>query len=222
MPETPATEILKTDLFGQIRKETTTSNGQSQTVIIRDISYARTWLRPIARHLATREAKVLARLPVSPALPALINWDKTRLIRTYVAGLPMQSVKPKDASFFSSARQVLHQLHLAQIAHNDTAKEPNWLVLPDGSAGLIDFQLATIHKSRTRLFRSLALEDIRHLLKHKRSYRSSHLTKRERQILATPALYNRVWRATGKKLYVFITRRILKWQDREGANDRTL
>jgi len=29
-----------------------------------------------------------------------------------------------------------------------------------------------------------------------------------------------VWMSTGKKLYTFVTRRLLGWADREGAGDR--
>jgi hypothetical protein len=46
------------------------------------------------------------------------------------------------------------------------------------------------------------------------------LTARERRILASPSLISRLWRATGKRLYRFITRRLLGWADREGAGDR--
>jgi hypothetical protein len=33
-------------------------------------------------------------------------------------------------------------------------------------------------------------------------------------------LFARAWMATGKRVYLFVTRRILRWQDREGAGDR--
>jgi hypothetical protein len=85
---------------------------------------------------------------------------------------------------------------------------------------LVDFQLALISRRRGRLFRALAREDIRHLLKHKRSYCPQHLTRRELEILATPALITRAWMGSGKKLYTFVTRRVLGWADREGAGDR--
>ena len=43
---------------------------------------------------------------------------------------------------------------------------------------LTDFQLAACFKTRSRLFRIAAYEDLRHLLKHKRSYAASALTPR--------------------------------------------
>jgi hypothetical protein len=39
-------------------------------------------------------------------------------------------------------------------------------------------------------------------------------------MLARPSLLSRLWMATGKRIYLFITRRILRWRDREGAGDR--
>lgn len=214
--------ILKTDLFGHIYLERTAEQHEARPVIVRDLRSARWWTLPLARMLANREARALAALPHSPALPALLSWDKCSLRRTFVDGEPMQAVKPRDPEYFRSARTLLRSLHKAGVVHNDSAKEPNWLVQPDGTAGLVDFQLAGVFHKRSRLFRVLAMEDVRHLLKHKRSYIPEHLTARERRILDTPALHSRLWRQTGKRLYLFITRRILHWSDREGANDRQL
>ena len=114
------------------------------------------------------------------------------------------------------------------MIHNDLAKETNWLVTPDGRAALVDFQLAmTLRSRRTMndsrrgaLARALGHDDLRHLLKHKRSYLPERLTAREQRILATPSLASRLWMASGKQAYLFITRRIFRWRDREGAGDR--
>jgi hypothetical protein len=71
------------------------------------------------------------------------------------------------------------------------------------------------------LFRTLAREDIRHLLKHKRTYCPEYLTQREKTILDNPSALSKFWMLTVKPVYLFITRRLLGWQDREGAGDRT-
>jgi RIO-like serine/threonine protein kinase len=122
----------------------------------------------------------------------------------------------------------VRRLHAAGVIHNDLAKETNWLVTPDGRPALVDFQLAmTLRQGRTRkecrrgaLARALGHDDIRHLLKHKRTYLPERLTARERRILATPSMINRVWMASGKNVYLFVTRRVFRWRDREGAGDR--
>jgi hypothetical protein len=73
---------------------------------------------------------------------------------------------------------------------------------------------------RGPLARALGHDDLRHLLKHKRTYLPDRLTAREKRILAKQSIVSRVWMASGKKVYLFITRRILRWRDREGAGDR--
>jgi hypothetical protein len=113
-------------------------------------------------------------------------------------------------------------LHRHGVAHNDLAKEPNWLVRPDGSPGLVDFQLASVSRRRGRWFRALAHDDLRHLLKHKRSYLPERLTARELAILTRRSWVSRLWMATVKPVYRFVTRRIFHWADREGAGDRQL
>lgn len=210
------TQVLKADLFGSV---SLSLHGGDQ-VVIRDLAAARWWLKPLARHLARREARALGLLAGMPGTPRLIMFDGKRLVRSFVAGQPMQLARPDDASYYREALRLVRRLHRAGVAHNDLAKEPNWLVTPDGGPALVDFQLALVSPRRGRLFRTLAREDLRHLLKHKRSYRPAQLTARERRILATPSALSRLWMATGKRAYQFVTRRLLGWADREGAGDR--
>lgn len=132
----------------------------------------------------------------------------------------MQEAKPTWPEYFVTAQSILAKLHQHKVVHNDLAKEPNWLVGPDGAPIVIDFQLAWLAKRRSALFATLAREDLRHLLKHKRTYCPAELSEDELQILATPASFNRLWMRTGKRAYLFVTRKILHWSDREGAGDR--
>ena len=92
-------------------------------------------------------------------------------------------------------------MHRAGICHNDLAKEQNWLCGSDGRAYVTDFQLAACFKTRSRLFRIAAYEDLRHMLKHKRSYAPEALTPKERKILARKSLVATIWLKTGKKVY---------------------
>jgi hypothetical protein len=132
----------------------------------------------------------------------------------------MHLAKPRDPPTSAPPRASLRRLHAANVIHNDLAKETNWLVTPDGRPALVDFQLAMTLERRGALARALGHDDLRHLLKHKRSYLPHRLTARERRILARPSLVARAWMATGKPVYLFITRKILRWRDREGAGDR--
>ncbi|HXV39624.1 MAG TPA: hypothetical protein VD701_01520 [Steroidobacteraceae bacterium] len=209
-------ELLKTDLFGAVWR----AEELGRPLVIRDAGGARWWLAPLARRLCRREAAALARLDGLAGVPRLVAVDRRGLRREWIEGRPMQVARPRNAGYFRAARRLVASLHRRGVAHCDLAKEPNWLVTPTGAPALVDFQLAFVAPRRGRLFRMLAREDLRHLLKHKRSYCPERLTARERDILATPGLTSRLWMATGKPVYLFVTRRLLGWADREGAGDR--
>lgn len=209
---------LKRDLFGSVFL--VLDDAGRPLHVCRDTRTARAWVMPLARWLARREARALRRLEGVGAVPRLIDHRAGMLRREWLAGEPMQRARPADPHYFRDALTLLRRLHLHRVVHNDLAKEPNWLVTPEGLPALVDFQLAWAARRRGRLFRALAHDDLRHMLKHKRSYLPGRLTARERRILATPSVLSRAWMASGKKVYLFVTRRILNWSDREGAGDR--
>jgi RIO-like serine/threonine protein kinase len=210
--------ILKRDLFGVVA----VSDADSTRVVVRDTTEARAGLRWFARHLARREARALRALDGLRGVPRLLSADRHRLTREWIEGEPMHRARPANPLYFRDALGLLRRLHRAGVVHNDLAKETNWLVTPDGAPALVDFQLAHVTRRRGRFFRMLAHDDLRHLLKHKRTYLPQRLTARERSILARPSILARIWMSTGKRVYTFVTRRILKWADREGAGDRGL
>ncbi len=212
-------QLLKKDLFGEIRMRQP-ANSAEMTAIVRNSAAASPWVRFLARWMMRREAAVLARLEGLAGTPELLSLTRDELHREYLPGYPMQQARPDDPAYFRHALRLLRQLHARQVAHNDLAKEPNILVTADGSPAFIDYQLAFSAPRRGRLFRLAAREDLRHLLKHKRQYCPQHLTTRQRQILETPSLPSRLYAATFKPVYLFVTRRLLGWQDREGAGNR--
>ncbi len=209
---------LKSDLFGSIELAT---DARGRAVVIRNVREARWWVRPLAHALARREARALQRLVGLRGVPRYLGFRSGRLERDWLPGAPMQQARPSHPHYFREAARLLRRLHARGVVHNDLAKEPNWLVTPEGDPALVDFQLAHVSRRRRgRLARALAYDDIRHLLKHKRSYLPSQLTARERLILAMPSLPARLWMRAGKPCYVFVTRRLFGWSDREGAGDR--
>ncbi len=208
--------LLKKDLFGEVWREHTPAG----PAIRRDTRPARWWLRWLANALLRREARALLALDGVAGVPEVLAVERNELTRSFIDGVPMHEGKPADTRYFVSAARLLRKLHRHGVVHNDLAKEPNLLVTTDGRAAFIDFQLAAISPRRGRLFRIAAREDIRHLLKHKRNYRPDALTRRERDILATPSFLSRTYMATVKPAYLFVTRGLLGWSDREGAADR--
>jgi hypothetical protein len=93
-------------------------------------------------------------------------------------------------------------------------------VTPDGRPALVDFQLASRHRGRGGWFRLCRLEDVRHLLKHKRTHLPGALTARERALLGRKSWFARGWEVLVKPVYLFVTRRLLRWRDREGEGQR--
>jgi hypothetical protein len=209
-------QVLKSDLFGTV----SLVQGPAGPEVWRETDGAPWGTRGLARWLARREAIALAAAAGVPDVPRLVSWDGRTLVRSWLEGRPMHHARPADPAYFSAALDLVRKLHAAGVVHNDLAKEPNWLVLADGRPGVIDFQLAWAPKRRNALFRMLGREDVRHMLKHKRWYCADALTSRQRAILQTPGWTSRLWRATGKRVYRFVTRRMLHWADREGAGDR--
>lgn len=210
--------LLKSDLFGSVWR----LDVPGRTIVIRDAGCARWWLRFLARALCRREARALSRLDGMPGTPRLVAAGPAGLTREWIEGRPMQTGRPRNVEYYRLARRLLVALHRRGIAHNDLAKEPNWLVTPTGTPAVVDFQVALVSPRRGWLFRMLAREDLRHMLKHKRTYCPGRLTARERRMLAKPSPVSRIWTAAGKPVYMLVTRRVLGWADREGAGDRRL
>jgi len=208
---------LKADSFGRIAL----MRDGEQLFVRRDLRHVPLWLRLPAWWLARREARGLERVRGLPATPQLLRWDGVRLDRSYLEGAAMYQRPPRDdLIYFRRARRLLQQLHRRGLAHNDLAKEANWLVLSDGAPAIIDFQLATRGDPRARWMRLLAREDLRHLLKHKRTYCRHALTPVEWRVLKRHSWVRELWFATGKPVYRFVTRKLLKWEDNEGQGPK--
>jgi serine/threonine protein kinase len=214
--------VLKRDLLGTVCRidEPALDYRAGFACIERDTRAARWWLRLAARRLAAREARALSALQHVPGIPRLLQWDGHRLQRSWVDGQPMHRSQPRNPAYYRDALRLIRRLHAAGVVHNDLAKEPNWLVAPDGSPAVVDFQLAMRPRYRGRRFRALAYDDLRHLLKHKRTYCPERLTARQRAILSRRSWPAAIWMRTGKPAYLWVTRGLLGWSDREGAGDR--
>lgn len=221
-PDSPAAAIelraLKADSFGRIALM---RDADGMLFVRRDLRHVPWWLRLPAWWLARREALALRAADGLPSMPRLRGWDGRVLDRSYLEGEVLYRRPPRnDARWFHDARRLLQALHRRGIAHNDLAKEANWLVLEDGSPGVTDFQLASRGHPRSRWMRMLAREDLRHLLKHKRMYCAQALTPVERRVLKRQSWLRNAWFATGKPAYVFLTRRVLRWEDNEGQGPK--
>jgi len=227
------TQSLKNDILGTTRLV----NAGDTAFVERDTRTAHTCVRWLARRLAAREAAALAALADVEHVPRLLEFDGAVVRRSYLKGVPLYEAPPRSRAYFVRALRLLRLLHRAGIAHNDLAKEANWLVAAGETCAIVDFQLATTlgsprrgttlgrppsgtTKGRSARFRRRAYEDLRHLLKHKRTYQPLALTARQRRVLARPTLPTHLWRVLAKPVYQFVTRAVLGWPDRAGPIER--
>ncbi len=214
--------VLKRDVFSTVERGTwIDASGTPHEAVRRRWDTVSPWFILIARRLASGEIKALERVTRTGVTTPLLAVGERFLVRGWIEGVPLQIARPHgDLHYFRSAKAALRTLHRAGFAHNDLAKQQNWLRGADGEAWLMDFQLALGISRRWRLGRVLAYEDVRHLLKHKRTYCPDALTPRERKVLAHKSIFARIWMATGKKVYRFVTRRLMSYSDTEGRGPR--
>ena len=212
-------EILKEDSFGRVLR----LRGDGKDRILREASGS--WLPLtgwIARMLCRRERRALQVLEGLTGVPRLDPKDLghgKELLRNHLPGAPLSKTAFLPRDYFDHLDALVAKVHGHGVCHNDLHKEQNIMVLPDGRPALLDFQLASVHRMGGWGFKSRCAEDLRHLQKHRRRYTrdgrgsqeqsqgSGHGFKRRRIAL--------IWKHTGKPLYNFITRRILRTRDGE-------
>jgi len=213
--------LLKRDVFSTVERGRFRDDAGEVDAVLRRLDQVPLWSYPLARHLFARERRALALARDLDVGPKLLWAGRSALVRGFIDGVALHLAKPHgDLAYFRSAKLALRKLHRVGICHNDLAKEQNWLRGSDGRAYVTDFQLAACFKTRSRLFRIAAYEDLRHLLKHKRSYAPQALTPMERKILARKSFVASIWLKTGKKVYQAITRGLFNFTDREGGGRR--
>ncbi|WP_420396648.1 serine/threonine protein kinase [Nioella sp.] len=223
MPELPLTFVPDTVLKRDVFSETIAGHlaeDPSRKVALRKLDGVPIWARPVAWYLARKEIRGLRAVQGIEGTPELLRVDKVGLLRSWSEGTPLQLARPVDREFYRDAKRLLRQMRRHGVTHNDIAKPQNWLRTPEGRAAVIDFQLASVHRRRGVMFRTMAREDLRHLLKQKRAFAPDLLTASEKRLLARKSLPSRIWMATAKPVYNFITRRLMNWSDGEGTEDR--
>ncbi len=213
--------LLKRDVFSTVERGRFRCESSEADAVLRRLDAVPWWSYLPASHLFSREKRALNLAKGLEVGPELLWAGRRALVRAFIDGVALHLAKPYgDRAYFRSAKAALRRLHRAGICHNDLAKEQNWLVGRESRAYLTDFQLAACFTARSRLFRIAAYEDLRHLLKHKRTYVPDALTPKERKILARKSFVASIWLMTGKKVYRAITRGVFNFTDREGGGRR--
>ncbi len=215
------TVVLKSDLFSTVERGRFLTPSGEMEAVLRRIDRVPRWSSMVARHLFAREKRALAAAGDLGVAPRLLFAGRQVLVRAWIDGVALQIAKPYgDRAFFRSAKAALRKLHRAGICHNDLSKQQNWLRGHDGRAYLMDFQLASCFSRRSRWFRLLAYEDLRHLLKHKHRYLLEEFTPAEWKLRSRKSRLAEAWLLTGKRLYHWVTRGFFGFVDQEGGGTR--
>jgi hypothetical protein len=213
--------VLKRDVFSTIERGQLQTPDGTVDAVLRRTNEVPWWSWPIARLLLWRERRALRVVGPMGVGPEMLMSGNGYLVRSWIPGAPLNIYSPHgEDAFFKSAKATLRTLHRNAVCHNDLAKLPNWLRGNDGRAYVVDYQLAVQFRRRHKLFRICAYEDLRHLLKYKRLFAPELMTPRERQVVANKSIFARAWLASGKKVYQYVTRRILGFSDHEGLGPR--
>src|SRR3974390_3034362 len=169
--------VLKRDLFSTVERGRFLMPSGEVEAVLRRIDQVPWWSFILARYLFARERRALAVAGRRGVPPPLLFAGRRNLVRGWIDGVALQIAQPYgDCAYFASAKAALRKLHRAGICHNDLSKQQYWLRGGGGRPYPPDFQLASCFSHRGRLFRLLAYEDLRHLLKHKHRYLRERLT----------------------------------------------
>lgn len=153
----------------------------------------------------------------APSLDGKVPSSSDVGLRSFVDGTPLHEAELLPEDFFERLGELVRELHVRGVCHNDLHKEQNVIVGGDGWPALIDFQLASCHGPRSRRLASRARDDLRHVAKHRRRYLRYVPSETPREIEKLPerSWIALVWRRTAKPVYNFVTRSILGTRDGE-------
>ncbi|WP_419190286.1 hypothetical protein [Saltatorellus ferox] len=170
-------------------------------------------------------AEVLAALRSMPTRRGFVPRPKDVFLRPFAEGLPLHRATHLPRDFFTLLEEAARELHGAGVCHNDLHKEQNIVVAPDGRPVLIDFQLATLHPRRPtsgiegRWFVARCRDDLRHIQKHRRRYTRDGRGPEEESVPDSARMKRTgiplLWMRTGKPVYKFVTRKVLRTRDGE-------
>lgn len=205
---------LKEDIFGTIVH----ARIDDREVISRNYFRARNFFaRQLAYILARREAKILMQLSSLPPdqVPHLIYFGNGICVRSYIDGESLRNHPVPDREYYEQGQVLLKKMHALGIVHNDLEKPENWLVTRNHTPAIIDFQLAFHSRKMGYFYKVAEREDFRHLIKNKKRFCSEALTEEEKAILRRKSRIAVYIKRYFKPVYHFITRKILKYSDRE-------
>ena len=218
---------LKQDVFGRVDRIVY----DAELVVSRRATGSRIpGSRMLARHLLRREKRALQRLELLPGVPHLraqLPASDHALLRSWIPGTTLSCATAIPVDFFDHLDTLVAAVHALGICHNDLHKEQNILLGEDGYPYLLDFQLSSVHRRDSRMFRARRREDLRHVQKHRLRYVRHMPTHAKGPAEAGvgvgikkgwPA---RLWMRFVKPIYNVLLRRSMRWSENEKRRPRT-
>lgn len=110
-------------------------------VILKDWRTMARWLRPLARHLARREARIYGLLQHLESVPRVLQVGDRTLVLEQVPGRRISRLRGHRAAATAAQalEEIVARIHAAGVYHFDMRKRDNILVTDDGKVYLIDF-----------------------------------------------------------------------------------
>jgi RIO-like serine/threonine protein kinase len=110
-------------------------------VILKDWRTMARWLRPLARHLARREARIYGLLQHVETIPRVLQTGDRVLVLEQVPGRRISRLRGHRAAAAAALalEAVVARIHAVGVYHFDMRKRDNILVTDEGEVYLIDF-----------------------------------------------------------------------------------
>lgn len=163
--------------------------------------------------LANRELRQLKRAEGIAGIPRVLARPARNVyLREYIEGIALPRAPVQPAKFYHELMSITLALHDRGITHNDLHKEANVIVQPDGSPGLLDFQLSLTLPKGSGLFRILTLFDRYHVVKNRRHRTRSPLTPEEQELFRRTGEIRHLHQRLVKKPMNLLTRRLFPKQ----------
>ncbi|MEO5356353.1 MAG: hypothetical protein H7844_03525 [Nitrospirae bacterium YQR-1] len=146
-------------------------------------------LRPLAQFFSRREYRIYEKVGDIAGVPKLgPRYGKRGYFHLFIEGVTLHEFKgtlPDD--FFDNLKGIIEEVHRRRIFYLDLNKLGNIIVATEGRPYLIDFQISMYFRPLKGItgrfvdwiFNSLIREDIYHLYKHKKRFRSDQMTPDE-------------------------------------------
>jgi RIO-like serine/threonine protein kinase len=161
------------------------------------------------RWVIWREYRQLKRAEGIPGVPRILARPAPNVyLREYIEGVALPFAPDPPLAFFRQLQETVRQLHERGIVHNDLHKQANVIVKPDGTPGLLDFQLAGSLPKDSALFRLLVRFDDYHVVKNMKRRTGCELTPAEQELFDSTRALRRLMKATLKKSMNTLTRKI--------------